>query len=140
MKLTGTSNKVVVTADGSELPASNTALLPISTLSKGAREAIIVPGMKQKALLSVGTLADNNYTTVFLPGRQGVDIYHANDVDISPVKSPVLQGWRDHRGLWMVPLDGDQNVSPELDVTETAMNVYELPSTKEVVRFLHAAL
>ena len=80
-KLTGTSDKVVVTADGSELPASNTALLPISALSKGAREAIVVPGMKQKALLSVGTLADNNYTKVFLPGRQGADIYRANDVN-----------------------------------------------------------
>ena len=39
----------------------------------------------------------------------------------------------------MVPLDEEQSVSPELDVPETAMNVYELPSTKEVVRFLHAA-
>ena len=115
-------------------------MLPISALSKGAREAIVVPGMKQKALLSVGTLADNNYTTVFLPGRQGVDIYHANDVNISPAKSPVLQGWRDCRGLWMVPLDDNKSVSQELDVAKTAMNVYELPSTKEVVRFLHAAL
>jgi hypothetical protein len=33
-----------------------------------------------------------------------------------------------------------QDVSPGLDVAETALNVYELPSTKEVVRFLHAAL
>ena len=40
----------------------------------------------------------------------------------------------------MVPLDDKQSISPELDVVETAMNVYELPSTKEVVRFLHAAL
>ena len=40
----------------------------------------------------------------------------------------------------MVPLDDNNNVSPELDVVETAMNVYELPSTKEVVRFLHVAL
>ena len=40
----------------------------------------------------------------------------------------------------MVPLDDNKSVSPELDVAETAMNVYELPSTKEVVRFLHAAL
>ena len=110
------------------------------TLSKGAREAIVVPGMKQKALLSVGTLADNNYTTVFLPGQQGVNIYRANDIDISTERSPILQGWQDCRGLWMVSLDGEQGVSPELDVAKTAMNVYELPSTKEVVRFLHAAL
>ena len=67
MELTGSSDKVVVTADGSELPASSTVLLPIRALSKGAREAIVVPGMKQKALMSVGTLADNGYTTIFLP-------------------------------------------------------------------------
>ena len=34
-----------ITANGSKLPASNTALLPIRALSKGAREAIVVPGM-----------------------------------------------------------------------------------------------
>ena len=105
MVLTWSSDKVVVTANGSELPASNTALLPLRVLSKGAREAIVVPGMTQKALLSVGTLADNNYTTVFLLGRQGVDIYRANDVNISAAQSPILRGWQDCRGLWMVPLD-----------------------------------
>jgi hypothetical protein len=137
MELTGSSDKVVVTANGSgcELLASNTALMPLHALSKGAKEAIVVPGMTQKALLSVGTLADNNYITVFLPGRQGVDIYCANDINISPAQSPILQGWQDGRGLWMVPLDDERSVSPELDVAENAMNVYELPSTKEVVRF-----
>ena len=68
LELTGTSDKIVVTANGSELPASNTALLNIRALAKKAREAIVVPGMQQKALLSVGNLADNDYTTIFLPG------------------------------------------------------------------------
>ena len=40
-----------------------------------------------------------------------------------------LQGWRQKGGLWTVPL-----------AEEKAMNVYELPSMKEVVRFQHAAL
>ena len=43
MQLTGPSNKIVVTANGTELPASNTALLPTCSLSKGAREAIEGP-------------------------------------------------------------------------------------------------
>jgi hypothetical protein len=55
MQRTGLSDKVVVTADGTEHPASHTVLLPTQALSKGAREAIVVPGMQQKALLSVGT-------------------------------------------------------------------------------------
>jgi hypothetical protein len=33
----------------------------------------------------------------------------------------------------------DPAISPSIDVAETAMSVYKLPSTKEVVRFLHAA-
>ncbi len=40
----------------------------------------------------------------------------------------------------MVPIVDDTPISPGLDVAETAMSVYELPSTKEVVRFLHATL
>ena len=34
----------------------------------------------------------------------------------------------------------EPTVSPALDFEEVAMNVHDLPSTKEVVRFLHAAL
>jgi hypothetical protein len=140
MQLTGPSNKIVVTANGTELPASNTALLPTRALSKGAREAIVVPGMSQRALMSVATLANNGYTTVFLPGQEGVNVFHANDVDISSIAPPALQGWRDDRGLWMVSVTGETTISQNIDVAETAMSVYDLPNTKEVVRFLHAAL
>jgi hypothetical protein len=104
MQCTGLSDKVVVTADGTEHPASHTNLLPTQALSKGAREAIVIPGMQQKALLSVGTLADNGYTTVFFSGQQGIQIYGTDDINISPNEPPSLQGWRDERGLWMVPI------------------------------------
>ena len=40
----------------------------------------------------------------------------------------------------MVPITDEPTVSPSIDVAESANSVYELPSTKEVVRFLHAAL
>ena len=96
--------------------------------------------MSQPALMSVSTLANNEYTTVFLPGNDGVEVFCANDVAISSTAPPALQGWRDARGLWMVPIADETAISPGLDVTETAMNVYDLPSTKEVVRFHHAAL
>ena len=140
LQLTGRSDKVVETAGGTKLQATDTGLLSTRALSKGAREAIVVPGMSQPALMSVSTLANNGYTTVFLPGNDGVDIYGANDVVISSTAPPALQGWRDGRGMWMVPVVDDNQISPGLDVAETAMGVYELPSTKEVVRFLHAAL
>ena len=90
--------------------------------------------------MSVSTLANNGYTTVFLPGNDGVDVFRANDVVISLTAPPALQGWRDGNGLWMVPVVDDNPITPGLNVAESAMGVYELPSTKEVVRFLPAAL
>ena len=138
--LTGRSEKVVLTAGGTKLHATNTGLLSTTALSKGAREAIVVPGMSQPALMSVSTLADNGYTTVFLPGQEGVNVFNANDVDISSTAPPALQGWRDSRGVWMVPITDDKQSNIDPNVTDTAMGVYELPSTKEVVRYLHAAL
>jgi hypothetical protein len=140
LQLTGRSDKVVVTAGGTKLQATNTGLLSTRALSKGAREAIVVPGMSQPALMSVSTLANNGYTTIFLPGNNGVDVFRANDVVISLTAPPALHGWRDGRGLWMVLVFDDNPISPGLDIAETAMGVYQLPSTKEVVRFLHAAL
>ena len=95
LQLTGRSDKVVETAGGTKLHATVTGLLSTRALSKGAREAIVVPGMSQPALMSVSTLANNGYTTVFLPGNDGVDIYGANDVVISSTAPPALQGWRD---------------------------------------------
>ena len=88
--------------------------------------------MSQPALMSVATLANNGYTTVFLPGNDGVDIFHANDVIISSMAPPALHGLRDGRGLWIVPVVDDNPISPGIDIAETAMGVCELPSTKEV--------
>ncbi len=140
LQLTGPSNKVVITAGGTKLHAPNTALLSTRALSKGAREAVVIPGMSQQALMRVSTLANNGYTTVFLPGQQGVDVFRADNVVISSTAPPALQGWQDSRGLWMVPIVDDPTISPSIDVAETAMSVYKLPSTKEAVQFLHAEL
>ena len=96
--------------------------------------------MSQPALMSVSTLANIGYTTVFLPGNDDMDIFCANVVVISSTAPPALQGWRDGRGLWLVPVADDTAISPGLNVAEMAMSVYKLPSTKEVVRFLHASL
>ncbi len=92
LQLTGRSDKVVVTASGTKPQATHTGLLPTCALSKGAREAIVVPGMSQPALKSVSTLANNGYTTVFVPGNDGVDVFCANDVIISLTAPSALQG------------------------------------------------
>ena len=67
LTITGKSHKVVVAADGGFMPASSTGLLDLNKLRPGAREAIVVPGLKTKALMSVSPLANNGYTTIFHP-------------------------------------------------------------------------
>ncbi|KAL7501954.1 hypothetical protein ACHAXN_000345 [Cyclotella atomus] len=102
--------------------------------------AHVLEGLKPKALLSVKTLADNGYTTIFHPHDQGVTVHGLGDFELT-LKSPaLLQGWRKAGGLWTVPIVDKPTSSPALTGEDVAMNVYELPSTKEVVRFLHAAL
>jgi len=56
-------------------------------------------------------LANNGYTTVFLPGQEGVNVFHANDIDISSTAPPALQGWQDNRGLWMVSVTGETTIA-----------------------------
>lgn len=97
LQLIWTSNKVVVTANGMEPSVSNMALLNTNTLSKDAGEVQIIPGMQQKALLSVMTLADDGYTTIFTSGQQGVAIYHTDDVSISAKAPPVPRVERQKR-------------------------------------------
>ena len=72
LQITGKSNKVVRAANGGLMQASSTALLDLSKLRTEAREAIVVPGLNTKALLSVSPLANAGYTTIFHPHKQGV--------------------------------------------------------------------
>jgi hypothetical protein len=91
-------------------------------------------------LISVPVLSNNGCTTVFLPGQEGANIYQKDDVTITEKAPQVLQGCRDKCGLWYVPAADEPNIDPSLNIVNSAMNVYELPSTKEVVRWMHAAL
>ncbi len=140
VQLTGTSDKLVRAADGGLMPASSTGLLALTNLRKGAREALVVPGLKPKALMSVSPLANNGYTTIFHPHKQGVTVHDTDSFTLTLKSPPVLQGCRNNAGLWTVPLTFQTTNSQRQHVDEAALNVYDLPSTKEVVRFLHAAL
>ena len=140
LKLTGLSSKLVSIASRSTMKATNTALLPIDSLKPAAREAFVIPELGTKALMSVKKLADNGYTTIFHPHQNGVTVHNDNDFELKVNKPAVLQGWRDEAGLWTVPFVDEQEINPGLNVEEGALNVYELPTTKQVVRFLHGAL
>ena len=140
LKLTGPSSKIISTANGTTMQATGTAELPLSQLRDSTKQAIITPDLKAKALLSVSKLADAGYTTIFHPTNKGVTVHDNDDFKLTLNSPPLLQGWRQAGGLWTVPLVEEAKISLELDVAEQANNVYDLPSSSEVVRFLHAAL
>ena len=54
------------------------------------------------------------------------------------LREPVLQGWRDANGLWRVS-EQDRPLGETNKCNETAANVYNLPSTPQAIRYLHAA-
>jgi hypothetical protein len=89
------------------------------------------------------------YITVY--DEEEVNVYDGNTTTILPTKAAVLMGWRDKlTGLWRVPLrqqvdnvntDTQQlsNEQSQAITEEVASNVYDLPSTERVIRYLHAA-
>ncbi len=107
--------------------------LPIPELSSKARDAIVVPGLKRN-LGSVSKFSDAGYTTVFHPGEEGVTIHAPNTFQIITTTQPILQGCKSE-GLWTVTVDNMEQVGFQQKVN----NVYNIPSTKESVRYLHAA-
>lgn len=150
LKLTGSSQTRVAGADGHVLHATHTARLPMAALSKAARTTTIVPHLA-KSLMSVGVLADNGYTTIFHPHAKGAEVYTKGACTITPSQPPVLQGCRNDNGLWTVLIQketanavwsesGYEPTTESTHLTELANNVYDLPSTQEVIRFLHASL
>ena len=103
----------------------------------------MVPALKHNSLLSGPKFADANYITILTPDE--VLIYDGKGLKISTNKDTILRGWRDEStGLWRIPLEAD--CSPKKSeyillpkgCEEAINNVYELPSTKQIVRYLHA--
>ncbi len=108
-------------------------MLSFEQFSKEAREAHILPGLK-KSLLSVNKMAENGYTTIFHEGNEGVTIHKSGTLTITTSEPPVLRGSKPTgQNLRTVLTDGDKPKHEE------ANNVYDLPSTKETIRYLHAS-
>ncbi len=115
------------------LKATTKAQLPIPKLSNKAKDAIVVPGLKQN-LGSVNKFSQAGYTTVLHPREEGVTIHEPNTFQITTTMPPILQGCKSD-GLWTVTVNNTEQVGPQQKVN----NAYYIPSTKEAVRYLHAA-
>ena len=84
-----------------------------------------------------------NYVTVLTPTE--VLIYDGEDLELTVNHLAILRGWRDRpSGLWRVPLNPKVgNQKSEYIVLskaheEAIANVYDLPSSQQIVRYLHA--
>jgi hypothetical protein len=129
----GTSKIKLYLPDNSTLQTSDKTLLPFEQLSKEAREVHILPGLK-KSLLSVNKMAENGYTTIFHEGNKGVTIHKSGTLTITTSEPPLLRGSKSTgSNLWTVLTDENK---PK---REEANNVYDLPLTKETIRYLHAS-
>jgi hypothetical protein len=137
LPITGPSSKIVALPDGSTKQATHTATLPFQSLLDEARRADVLPGLRPNSLVSVGKLADADYTTIFHPRGKGVTVHEKNTVRVQLLREPALQGWWDANGLWRLSCDDEKPmVRPS---SEAAANVYSLPSMPQSIRYLHAA-
>ena len=130
-KIGGTSTTIYL-PDDSTMKATIKVQLPIPELPNKAKDAIIVPGLKRN-LGSVSKFSEAGYTTVFHPGEEGVTIHAPNTCKITTTTSPILKGCKSE-GLWTVTVDNTEQVGFRQKVN----NVYNIPSTKESIRYLHA--
>ncbi len=108
---TGPSQIEVFIPDDLKLQSSSNTQLPFKQLTPKVREANILPGLT-KSVMSVIKCSENGYTTVFLPGSQGVTIHKEGTLTITTSRPPVLQRCKANREkLWTVLLQDMDNTS-----------------------------
>jgi hypothetical protein len=120
--------------DDTKLTTATKTLLPFEQMTKAAREAEVLPGLK-KSLASVNKWSEEGYTTVFHPGEKGVTVHNPGTLTMTTSKPPVLQGYKPPRGakLWTVSANHKANKQ------EQTNNVYSLPLMAQTIKYLHAA-
>ena len=96
------STKQFILPSGSVVSATKIAEYPFAVRAP-INELHITPGVSQHSLLSTSKYADANYITIF--DRDTVNIYGANDMEITITKGAILPGWHDPNiNLWQIPL------------------------------------
>ncbi len=67
LPIAGLSSKIVNLPNGWAIQATHTTMPPFKSLLTEARKVDVLPGLRPNSLLSVGKLADADYTTIFHP-------------------------------------------------------------------------
>ena len=137
-----TSTKKVGVANGDTCKATNVTQLPFKQLSKRAAKADTFNNFPT-SLMSVGKTADDGTISIFT--KTGVTVHKETDVLIRYKKSPILIGIRDEHGRYRIPLIQHRGQwqprtpsKKERRKLETANNVYDLPSTEQGIKWMHA--
>ena len=136
------STKQVVVANGQVSTAKHESSLPFEGLSKHANKADIFHDFPQ-SLMSVGKVADDGTISVFT--KDGVTVHREEDVLITCQGAPIFVGVCDHNGRYRVPLMQHKgHWQPRIPTKrarkhlEQANSVYDLPSTEQAIRWMHA--
>ena len=136
------STKRVGVANGGTSHAVHTTTLPFPQLSAKSRMADTFRDFPS-SLMSVGKTADDGKVSIFT--RDGVTVHNEEDVLITCKGRPVLVGKRDDRGRYRIPLVQErghwQPRKPSRHLKTSlrqANSVYDLPSTEQAIKWMHA--
>ena len=136
------SSKRVGVANGDICKAKNVTQLPFPQLSEKASRADTFDNFPT-SLMSVGKTADDGTISIFT--KTGVTVHKETDVLIRCKKAPILIGVRDEHGRYRIPLIQKrgqwQPQTPSKKQRrdlEMAGNVYDLPSTEQGIKWMHA--
>ena len=147
------SDKTFEYGDGTTAAADELRELPFN-LRAPARDVHMLPGVRH-TLLSMNRFAEAGYISIF--DEDEVNIYDATNTEITVSRGAILRGWRDaSSGLWRIPLipnpvdeDSDttlMSATPDQALqasqpppTEDVLNVYEVKTKPELIRYYHAA-
>ena len=142
MPILRSSTKRVGVANGDTCKAKNVTRLPFPQLSKQAARADTFDNFPT-SLMSVGKTADDGTISIFT--KTGVTVHKETDVLIRCKNKPLLIGVRDEHGRYRIPLIQKrgqwQPRTPSKKARialEKANNVYNLPSTEQGIKWMHA--
>ena len=137
------SGKRVAVADGNVNEGKYKVKLPFQGLSPQANAGDTFEQFND-SLLSVGKINDDGNISIFT--ADGVTVHKEEDVLITCKGKPILVGVRDENGRYRIPLVQQRdNWKPRKPTKEAAKalrqanSVYELPSTEECIKWMHAA-
>ena len=129
-------------ANGETCKAKFVTHLPFHTLSTSAKQAETFTEFLH-SLMSVGKTAKDGMISIFT--KEGVTVHKEQDILITCKGKPILIGVRDDRGGYCIPLVQQrgqwQPRHPSKKARQAlrqANSVYNLPSTEQAVKWMHA--